>query len=64
MKKLAASFIVLHGVLHALSMTEPAAEFSSLMSRTLIFGGAASSAVYLVLEFRSRYVRGAAGHST
>jgi uncharacterized protein DUF6713 len=50
-------FIVIHGVLHVLSMGDPAYEFSSFMSNTLIFGGAALGAVYLVLELRSRHTR-------
>jgi hypothetical protein len=52
-----AGFIVIHGVLHLLSMGDPAYEFSSVMSNTLIFGGAALGAVYLVLELRSLRAR-------
>lgn len=49
-----ASFIVVHGGLHALSMGDPAYEFSSLLSKSLIFGGAVLGALYLALEIRSR----------
>lgn len=52
-----AIFIVLHGLLHVLSMGEPTYEFSSPMSNALIFGGAALGALYLVLELRRRYGR-------
>jgi hypothetical protein len=43
------AFIVVHGLLHALSAGEPTYEFSSGLSRLLIFGGAAFGALYLVL---------------
>ena len=46
-------FLVLHGLLHALFLHHPNYEFSSLLSNTLIFGGAALGAAYLGLEFRS-----------
>jgi hypothetical protein len=45
---------VLHGLLHALFLQHPNYEFSSLLSNTLIFGGAALGAVFLGLEFRSK----------
>jgi hypothetical protein len=47
-----AGFLVAHGVLHVLSAGEPTYEFSSALSRSLIFGGAASGALYLALSTR------------
>ena len=52
-------FLVLHGLLHALFLRHPNCEFSSLLSNTLIFGGAALGAAYLVLKFRSNNEAGA-----
>ena len=55
-------FLVVHGLLHALSASDPTYEFSSGLSRLLIFGGAALGAVYLVLPFkRDAFVRIRAG---
>ncbi|MFQ5478046.1 MAG: DUF6713 family protein [Candidatus Binatia bacterium] len=48
------AFLVVHGFLHALLTGHPAYEFSSLMSRILIFGGAALGGAYLVLEGADR----------
>jgi hypothetical protein len=48
-----AAFMVLHGVLHALSMGDPTYEFSSALSNALIFGTAVLGVTYLVLERRS-----------
>lgn len=45
-------FVVVHGLLHALSMGRPAYEFSSTLSSLLIFGGSAFGALYLALEGR------------
>jgi len=45
-------FLVLHGLIHALFMGHPSYEFSSLLSNSLIFGGAAFGAVYLGLQIR------------
>ena len=45
-------FLVLHGLLHALFMNNPNYEFSSMLSNTLIFGGAAFGAIYFGLQFR------------
>jgi hypothetical protein len=45
-----ALFLVVHGLLHALSMGGPTYEFSSTLSNVLIFGGALSGALYLILE--------------
>jgi heme/copper-type cytochrome/quinol oxidase subunit 3 len=47
-------FLVLHGLLHALFVSHPNYEFSSVLSNTLIFGGAVFGAIYLGLEFMSR----------
>ena len=47
-------FLVLHGLLHAIFMSDPNYEFSSMLSNTLIFGGAAFGAIYLGLEIRSK----------
>jgi hypothetical protein len=52
-----ASFIVVHAGLHALSIGDPAYEFSSLLSKSLIFGGAVLGALYLALEIQSRQGR-------
>jgi hypothetical protein len=46
------TFLVVHGLLHALSVGEPTYEFSSLLSRLLIFGGALLGALYLVLSLK------------
>lgn len=48
-------FVVVHGVLHALSVGQPAYEFSSVLSNSLIFGGSAFGAAYLLMEARQRY---------
>ena len=48
-------FLVLHGLVHALYMNHPNYEFSSILSNTLIFGGAAFGAVYLGLLVWSRH---------
>jgi hypothetical protein len=45
-------FLVVHGLLHALSAGEPTYEFSSRLSRLLIFGGSALGALYLVLSLK------------
>ncbi len=47
-------FLLVHGLLHALSMGQPTYEFSSTLSNLLIFGGAAFGGVYLVLEGKDR----------
>jgi hypothetical protein len=46
------AFLLVHGLLHALSAGRPAYEFSSGLSSLLIFGGAAFGALYLLLEAR------------
>jgi hypothetical protein len=46
------AFLVLHGLLHALSAGEPTYEFSSLLSHLLIFGGAALGGLYLALALK------------
>jgi hypothetical protein len=46
------AFLVVHGLLHALSMGQASYEFSSTLSNLLIFGGAAFGALYLLLEAR------------
>jgi hypothetical protein len=48
------AFLVLHGLLHALSASEPTYEFSSRLSRLLIFGAAALGALYLALSVRRK----------
>ena len=45
------AFLVVHGLLHVLSSSEPSYEFSSGLSRVLIFGGSALGALYLALSF-------------
>jgi len=47
--------LVLHGLVHALFMNHPNYEFSSILSNTLIFGGAAFGAVYLGLQIWSKH---------
>lgn len=47
-------FLVIHGLLHALSMGRPTYEFSSILSHVLIFGGAALGALYLVLGAKKK----------
>ena len=51
------AFLVAHGVLHVLSAGEPTYEFSSPLSRLLIFGGSGFGALYLILSMK----RGARG---
>ena len=43
------TFLVVHGVLHALFANQPGYEFSSTLSNVLIFGGAACGAIFLAL---------------
>jgi hypothetical protein len=45
-------FLVVHGLLHVLSAGEPTYEFSSPLSRLLIFGSAVLGALYLVLSLK------------
>jgi hypothetical protein len=45
-------FLVVHGSLHALSVGEPTYEFSSGLSRVLIFGGSVFGALYLALSVK------------
>jgi len=45
-------FLLVHGVLHALSIGQPSYEFSSALSNVLIFGGSMFGAVYLLLVAR------------
>ena len=47
-------FLVLHGVAHLLYMDHPDYEFSSVLSQSLIFGGAVFGTIYLVLEAWSK----------
>ncbi len=47
-----AAFLLLHGLLHALSMGRATYEFSSTLSNLLIFGGSAFGALYLLLGAR------------
>ena len=47
-------FLLVHGLLHALSMGGAAYEFSSTLSSLLIFGGSAFGALYLVLEAKQK----------
>jgi hypothetical protein len=51
------AFLVVHGLLHTLSVGEPTYEFSSRLSQLLIFGGSGFGALYLVLTL-TRGVRG------
>jgi Family of unknown function (DUF6713) len=50
-------FLLVHGLLHASSMGQPAYEFSSTLSSLLIFGGSAFGGLYLVLEAGHAFAR-------
>jgi hypothetical protein len=50
-----ATFLVLHGGLHAIYTGHESYEFASPLSNTLIFGGAVFGAVYLLLERGTRH---------
>ena len=43
------AFLLIHGLLHALSIGQATYEFSSTLSNVLIFGAAAFGALYLLL---------------
>lgn len=49
-----AGFLLLHALLHVLHFNHPAYEFESLLSNSLIFGGALFASIYLALEFYQR----------
>lgn len=49
-----ALFLVIHALLHLLFSGHPAYEFHSVLSETLIFGGAVCGAVYIAIEARGR----------
>ena len=49
-----AGFLLVHGILHLLFMDHPAYEFASILSDSLIFGGAFCGAVYLALTAMDR----------
>jgi hypothetical protein len=49
-----AVFLLVHGLLHWLSMGRANYEFSSTLSNLLIFGGSAFGALYLALEAAAR----------
>jgi len=51
------AFLVTHGLLHFLFIGYPGYEFSSLISKILIFGGAALGIIYLALEGRDKCER-------
>ncbi len=46
------AFLVVHGLMHALSAGDPSYEFSSPLSRLLIFGSSVLGALYLALSFK------------
>ena len=50
------AFIVVHALLHVLSAGAPTYEFSSRLSRLLIFGGAVLGGLYLVLSLKRERV--------
>ena len=50
------AFIVVHALLHVLSAGAPTYEFSSPLSRLLIFGGAVLGGLYLVLSLKRERV--------
>ena len=47
-------FLIIHGVLHALFMSHPAYEFSSILSNTLIIGGSILGGAHLLFEVLDR----------
>lgn len=51
------AFLLVHGLLHGLSMGQPSYEFSSALSNMLIFGGSVFGALHLILERRERTAR-------
>ena len=51
-----AVFLLVHGLLHMLSMGQATYEFSSTLSNVLIFGGSSLGALYLVLEAKAKLV--------
>jgi hypothetical protein len=53
-----AVFLVIHGLLHMLSMGKPVYEFGSVLSNLLIFGGSTFGALYLILDARERRAEG------
>ena len=50
------AFIVVHALLHVLSAGAPTYEFSSRLSRLLIFGGAGLGGLYLILSLKRESV--------
>ena len=50
------AFIVVHALLHLLSAGAPTYEFSSRLSRLLIFGGAGLGGLYLALSLKRESV--------
>ena len=64
-RRVIGAFLVVHGLLHALSMGQATYEFTSTLSSLLIFGGSAFGALYLALEaaHRSRAPAPSGGHS-
>ena len=44
-------FLIIHSLLHILFMNHVDYEFSSILSKTLIFGGALFGSIYLLLEY-------------
>ncbi len=53
-RSLISGFLVLHGVAHAVFMSHPNYEFSSILSNTLIFGSAVLGGLYIFLNAQSR----------
>jgi hypothetical protein len=51
-----AVFLVVHGLLHGLSVGQPTYEFSSRLSNLLIFGSSAFGALYLILGAKDKLV--------
>ena len=52
-----AGFLLVHGLLHGLSMGQETYEFSSPLSNVLIFGAAGLGAIYLALAAHDRSAR-------
>ena len=53
-KLLISGFLVVHGFLHAIFMSHPNDEFTSVLSNTLIFGGAVFGGIYVIVDLLSK----------
>ncbi len=53
-KLLISGFLVVHGFLYAIFMSHPNDEFTSVLSNTLIFGGAVFGGIYVIVDLLSK----------